>query len=69
MFTFWKFFEWVFDGENILENKQEGLEVVGASRALFWSFKWEGMWTHRSGMRGGEEADLSHLKDNVYRND
>lgn len=38
MFTFWKFFEWLFDGEKILENKQEDLEVVGTSRALFWSF-------------------------------
>ena len=38
MFTFWKFFERLFDGEKILENKQEDLEAVGTSRALFWSF-------------------------------
>ena len=25
-----------------MENKQEDLEVVGTSRALFWSLKWEG---------------------------
>ena len=38
MFTFLKFFERLFDGEKILENKQEDLEAVGTSRALFWSF-------------------------------